>query len=356
MKMEFKQKTEEHLKAQVEHFADKGVDEFSDSQRILLKYSDKLAKITDLDSIPDNFPEELKKDIEENKDKYIEFLSLAKKEEIVFRKENIELYNSKFKSVIDTLKSKISSSENPEKMPEYLGSGRNGSAYLIEVDDKKYAAKFSKLITQANFEIKPLLQARGLENVAQLIAYSSVDGVVIMNLLQGKDVSSFTPENAPEYSDEHIIKLIQKTIELDKNGIVIDPKPSNFMYDTKNGFSILDFHLSGGLTRVEDTVMSLRFALMARNWPRLDYKAVDYEKKLREQSLERQKVEIPMMLRFLTILQERFPKVINDWKRERQEREKNPRMNQLPLIDRNSIQTENLELKTCLEKLELIGF
>lgn len=87
-----------------------------------------------------------------------------------------------------------------------------------------------------------------------------------------------------------------------------------------------------------------------------DMEADDYNKKLKEQNLERQKVELSMMLKFLTILQEQFPEVISDWKRERQEREKNPKMNQAPLIDRKSIQTENLELRTYLTKLESMGF
>ena len=167
--MELKPKTQEQIMAQVEHFADKGVKEFSSEQKLLLKNSKKLSTITDLDNLPKNLPEELKKLIKDNRSKYIEVLRSSKKEEIEFRKQNIELYNSKFKPVIDSLKGKISNSHDPKELPEYLGSGSNSSAYVIEVDGKKYAAKFSSSLTQANFETKPLLQARGIENVAQLV-------------------------------------------------------------------------------------------------------------------------------------------------------------------------------------------
>jgi len=316
--MEFKPKTAEHIQAQVEHFADNGVKKFSTEQKLLLKYSKELVKIIDLDNLPEDLPEEVKKLVKDNRDKCIDVLRSAKKEDISFRKENVELYNHKFKPAIEALKSKISSSQDPKELPEYLGAGRNGSAYVIEVDDKKYAAKFSRSLIQAHFETKPLLQARGIENAAQFVSYSFSDGVVIMELLQGTDVTNFTLENAPNYSDEHITKLIETVIELDNKGIVIDPKPSNFMYDEKNGFSVLDFHLSNGTQSIGNLVMNLKYALTARKWPRLDYKADDYNEKSKAQTLERHKIELPMMIRLLTILQNQFPEVLDNWEQDYQ--------------------------------------
>ncbi len=354
--MKFQPKSKEHLQAQTEHFADHGVEKFSEEQKLLLKHSDELSRITDLDNLPDDLPEKLKKVIAENRDEYVDVLRSAKKEDISFRKENAELYDSKFKSVIESLKSKISSSQNPKELPEYLGSGSNGSAYIIEVDDEKYAAKFSSSVTQANFETKPLLQAKGTENVAQLVSYSLADGVVIMKLLHGTDVTNFTPENAPKYSDKHIVKLIQTVVELYNKGIMIDPKPSNFMYDEKDGFSVLDFHLSNGLQSIGDSVMSLKLALTIRKRPNLDYEADDYDEKSEEQDLERDKVELPMMIRFLTILKEQFPEILNDWQREYQKGEKDPNISQSPLIDRSDMQVENSELKPYLAKLKEMGF
>ncbi len=354
--MEFKPKTQEQIEAQVEHFADKGVKEFSSEQKLLLKHSKELSAITDLDNLPENLPEELKKLIEDNRSKYIEVLRSSKKEDIEFRKQNIELYNSKYKPVIDSLKEKISNSHNSKELPEYLGSGSNGSAYVIEVDGKKYAAKFSSSLTQANFETKPLLQARGIENVAQLVSYSFADGVVIMELLHGTDVTKFKPENAPKYSDEHIEKLIQTVIDLYNKGITIDPKASNFMYDEINGFSILDFHLSNGGSSLGEIVMWLKVALTHRDFPYLDYKADDYDEKSKKQDIERNKIYLPMMIRFLTILQDKFPEVLEDWKHAYQRKEEDPRITQSPLIDRRYIETENPEIKPYLEKLEAMGF
>lgn len=352
--MEFKPKTQEQIMAQVEHFADKGVKEFSSEQKLLLKYSKELSTVTDLDNLPENLPEELKKLIEDNRSKYIEVLRSSKKEDIEFRKQNIELYNSKFKPVIDSLKEKISNSHNSKELPEYLGSGSNGSAYMIEVNGKKYAAKFSKSLIQANFETKPLLQARGVENVAQLVSYSFADGVVIMELLHGTDVTNFTPENAPEYSEENITKLIETVIELDKKGIVIDPKPSNFMYDEEHGFSVLDFHIKNPKSdhTLADSIMDLRLALSFRKWPYIEYNTPEYKK----QSVEKNKIYLPIMIKFIGILKNKFPEILENYKKRDAEIQANPHVSRSPVINRKYMETENPEIKQYLEKLEEMGF
>jgi hypothetical protein len=354
MERNFRPKSQEHLQAQVEAFSDKGVKEFSDEQKKLLQHSAELAKIDDIDNLPSDLSPELVELIESNRKRYIEFLRREKREEIQFRKENAERLKEKFEPAIKTLKEKIKADGAKE---QYLGSGSNGDAYRIEVDGREYAAKFSRSLTQANFEIKPLLRADGIEHAAQLAAYSFEHKVVIMELLPGTDVTNFSPENAPEYSDEDIAQLIETVQELDRNGLVIDPKPSNFLYDEKEGFSVLDFHLKeGDHYSLADSIMSLRIALTERKWPRLDYKADDYQEKSAEQSIERNKVYLPMMVRFLTILRDKFPEILEDYKRAYAEKEADPRISQSPIIDRRYIQTDHSDLAPQLQKLEELGF
>ena len=354
MERNFRPKSPEHLQAQVEAFGDKGVKEFSDEQKKLLQHSAELAKIDDLDNLPPDLSPELVALIESNRQRYVEFLRKEKIEEIQFRKENAERFKKKFQPAIKALKERMETGGAKE---QYLGSGSNGDAYRIEVDGKEYAAKFSRSFTQANFEIKPLLRAEGIEHAAQLAAYSFKDSVVIMELLPGTDVTNFAPENVPEYSDKDIIQLIGTVQELDQNGLVIDPKPSNFLYDDKEGFSVLDFHLKKAHHEsLADSIMNLRIALTARKWPRLDYKADDYEEKSAEQSIERNKIYLPMMVRFLTILRDKFSEILEDYKRAYAGREANPRISQSPIIDRRYIQADHPDLAPHLEKLEELGF
>ena len=354
MERNFRPKSQEHLQAQVEAFGDKGVKEFSNEQKKLLQHSAELAKIDDLDNLPPDLSPELTELIESNRQRYIEFLRRGKKDEIQFRKENAERFKEKFEPAINALKEKIEAGDAKE---QYLGSGSNGDAYRIEVDGKEYAAKFSRSLTQANFEIKPLVRAEGIDHAAQLAAYSFEHQVVIMELMPGTDVTNFSPENAPDYSDDDIVQLIETVQELDRNGLMIDPKPSNFLYDEKEGFSVLDFHLKQAHHEsLADSIMSLRIALTARKWPRLNYKADDYDEKSAEQSIEQNKIYLPMMVRLLTILRDKFPEILEDYKRAYAKKEANPRIIQSPIIDRRYIQTDHPDLAPNLKKLEELGF
>ena len=279
-----------------------------------------------------------------------------RKLETSFIEENIKTYKEKFQPVIAELKAKMAQG-NFKELPEYLGSGRNGSAFRVEVDGKTYAAKFSRYIPQANFEIKPLIRAKDIPHTSQLVSYSFEDGVVVMELLPGTDVTNFTPEEAPEYSDEHIIQLINTVRELDAKGLVIDPKPSNFMYDPEQGFSVLDYHLKnvGRRYGLSQEVMNLKFGLTARKFPPLDYKDPDYEEKSKAESLEKYKISLPMMVRFLGILKEKYPDILAEWQRQHDEDKKNPNMRVGELIDRQYI-PQDPELEPHLKKLEEMGF
>lgn len=349
-------KTQERLQAQTEIFGDKGVTNFSDDQRNILKYSAELSKITDLNNLPSGLPEDLVTLIQRNKDAYVDFLRKEKKMETSFIEENINTYKEKFQSTIADLKAKISQG-NIEKIPEYLGSGSNGHAFKINVDGKTYAAKFSRSITQQNFEIKPLIRAKGIPHTSQLVSYSFEDNVVIMELLPGTDVTNFKIENKPNYTDEEIIQLIEIVKDLDSNGLMIDPKPSNFIYDKEQGFSVLDYHLKNSESgfKLPQEIMSLRVALTTvdLDWP--DYKEPNYKERIKSQSIERNKIFLPMMFRFVTILKEKYPDILSEWKRADEEDRKDPYVTVGEIVDRKFI-PKDAELEPYLEKLKELGF
>ena len=127
------EKSQERLQAQAEIFADKGVENFSEDQAQILKYSSELSQIKDLKNLPPDLPEELVSLIQKHKDAYVNFLRRERKLETSFIEENIETYKEKFQPVIAELKAKMAQG-NFKELPEYLGSGSNGSAFRIEVD------------------------------------------------------------------------------------------------------------------------------------------------------------------------------------------------------------------------------
>jgi len=176
-------RTQERLQAQVELFADRGVEEFSEDQKKLLKYSSEISKkIDDWNNLPSDLSENVVDLIKRNRDLYFVFLNQGGFLDTSLVEQNIKNYRDKFQPSIIELKKKTAN-RNPKELPEYLGSGSNGSAFLITVEGKKYAAKFSGSTTQINFEIKPLIKAKGIPHTAQLVNYSFEDGVIITELL-----------------------------------------------------------------------------------------------------------------------------------------------------------------------------
>jgi len=353
-------KIQEHIQAQVELFADKGVKEFSGDQEKFLRYSSKISKeIDDWNNLPSDLPEDMVDLIQRNREAYFNFLNQEKFLDTSSVEQNIRNYKDKFQPLIIELKKKTAEG-NPKEIQEYLGSGGNGSAFLIEVGGKKYAAKFSKSITQINYEIKPLIKARGIPYTAQLVNYSFEDGVIITELLPGKEVTNFTPEEAPDYSDEDIIQLIETVKELDSRGLVIDPKASNFMYDREKGFSILDYHIQNkaknyGLPQEIMDLLSFNSALTARRFEKIDYKSPDFEEKTRIQTTEKYKIFLLMSVKFLGILKDKYPDILIDSQKKHNENKKNPNIVVSEIIDRKNI-PDNPDLKFYLKKLEDMGF
>lgn len=350
MKRKFTLKSEAQRLAQVEQFADKGVKEFSNEQKLLLQYSRDLSTVTDLNDLPEHLPDELKELVLKHKDNYRKLVQSADAEKLELKRINAELYKKVFAEPIKKLQQKISSTKHPKTLPEYLGSGSNGTAYVIEVEGKKYAAKFTQSPVQSNFEIKPLLQARGINRVAQIISYSFADSVVIMELLPGIEVTKMPPEETQPYSDQQIEQLIQTVINLDEQGIVIDPKASNFFYDKEHGFSILDFHLkhpNGGYPLYQ-SILDLRNALSARNWPYTNYDTPEYE----QQQIEYNKVYLPTMIQLLSILETQHPELLKQYNDDLKE---NPR-GRPALINRDYISTVDPTIQKHLKKLEEMGY
>jgi len=360
----FTPKSPEKLQAQVEAFADSGVKEFSDEQKAILKNSVELAKIKDLNKLPDDLSDELRELVEENKGAYVQFLK-EREFETEKTEESIRLYNEKFSDAVSDIKSKIKEGD-PKQLPEYLGSGSNGSAFRITVDGIEYAAKFTNSVTQSNFEIKPLLKASGIEHASQFVCHSFEDGVVVMELLPGTDVTNFTPENKPEYSDEDLGQLIDTVVELESAGLVIDPKASNFLYSKDEGFSVLDYHIqrdgNGHITG--KSIMNLLHALTYKPFVPLDRDDPEYEAKSEQSAFEDTRERLSMMIRVFRIVKEKYPELITEWQQtyeaELAEFKEKERTNTYPRgfphnpVDKERIpQTE--EFRDYIEQLETLG-
>ncbi len=291
--------------------------------------------------------------------------------------EEIEkIYEEKFKSVITDLKAKMS--RGAQKLPEYLASGGTSVVFRIEVDKKKYVAKFLSGITRIDQDIKPLLRAKGIPHTAQIVTYSLEDSVIIMEPLPGKNAGGFTPEEAPasSYSDDQIIQLIELVINLDAHGLGIDPNPDNFMYDQSQGFFVLDYHLKESTRHpyeVSKAILDLRFLLTERNFESLDRNAPDYKEKVEIKSIEKYKFSLPLLIHFIEILQKKYPDILAKWQKLNEEYKREYKKNPPPPLTPENIRTwtrgfevpdlvnrryipKSPVLEPYLQKLEEMGF
>lgn len=264
-------------------------------------------------------------------------------------------YSEEFHPIVTQLKERMSR-EDFKKFSEYLGTGRNGFALRVEVNGKTYAIKFFyNPRSQMEHELNPLLQAKNIPHTIQLISYSFEDGVIITELLPGKNLADFTPEETPLYSDKQIIQLIDTVRKLNTNGLQIDPKPSNFIYHPEKGFSLLDFQPKKNYT-LPQQIIDLNIAFAARKFEQLDYNSPDYEEKRRVQKVQKYKIYLPTMTRFLSILKEKYPDILTEWHKLQQEKkEKNPNMLLSTIIDWGDI-PQHPELEPYIKKLREMGF
>lgn len=353
--MEKKSRT--RRQAQVEEFAHTRVKEFSAEQQLFLQYSDELSRnvIQDPEHIPEEYSDQLKRAIQNYWESYVQFLRHLRDEDreaLQAAERNAKLYESTFSGPVMKLKSRIK--REGEQIAGFLGKGSNGAAYTIEVGGKEYVVKFGR-VTQTNFEIRALMRAKGVPHAAQIIAYSFEDGAQVMERLPGKDVTQSSEQELSTLTDQQITELVQTIQQLARRGVVIDPKPSNFMYDQDEGFGVLDYHTAHiGSSGMGEQVMSLRSALSTKQgsyyWPAGD--DPDREAKMKKHATEQQRFYLPRLIRFITILQEQFPEVIQLWKWHRKSMLADPRRSGGQFLRKDYFEMGNPDISGYVAQLE----
>ena len=223
--------------------------------------------------------------------------------------ENRQLYKKKFQPIVRKLKSKMKK-EDINDLPEYLDSGSTGNIFLIKVDGKSYVAKLLKDDINWIFDPKALEGSAGIPNSVQTICYSLSDRAVIMELLPGVNVSKRIVTEKLKYPGRHILQLIETMIALSERGITIDATPANFLYCEKMGFQFLDFNFSEDAnTYLVKSIIYLGQNVLV-NGIFQPTKALTPD----ERVVEQYKVYFRNIIHFLTILEKRYPQILEDWR------------------------------------------
>lgn len=353
-------KSRYRIQAQGEEYAHRRIRQFSDEQKLFLKYSAELSRQLILSpmEIPEDFPLDLREAITNHWEAYVHFLEGASGEEklaIQFAERNAKYYDQTFASEVRELRRDIKQGKAGDS---FLGKGSNGQVYSLEKDGVEYAVKFNSSINQSNFELRALLLAKGIPKVAQLVAYSFEDHAVVMERLPGKDVTQLPSGILEKATERQMVELVRSVQQLADRGLVIDPKPSNFLYDRKNGFSVLDYHIAHEhSSKKAEQVMSLRYAL---TWQPNDFSYPDHDdpelkKKIRQEAINKQREYLPRLLRFVIVLEDRFPEIIQSWRWHRKRMKSDPKRNGGEFLRKDELVMSNPGVAGYVHQLEEIG-
>ncbi|HEY1085186.1 MAG TPA: hypothetical protein VGE34_00485 [Candidatus Saccharimonadales bacterium] len=222
--MKIRPKSPEELQAQYASYGE-GV-EYSQSDKVFLALAERgIADTVTLDS--------------EGKQDYLRHLRSMdgeKKEEIKKRAAMLAHY--------DEFKQPVGQLLNSEDVVE-LGKGTRSTVYLLVLDDKKYAVRVPRIISNrlVHNHLSAGVAAQGLVGLEKIIAASYKDKVVISEAVTGKHATEMSREEAEAVPDSHIEAFVEARIEASRRGIGIDMHSQNILYSPADGFTDIDYGL-----------------------------------------------------------------------------------------------------------------
>ncbi len=258
-------KSPELLKAQVAAFAAEKVEGFNDNKHILNNLdgliSDNPDVVTRVTQSPEyqkdqasntvRVPENTEMTVTTAKE-YKDFLRAAggsKYEAIQGRADILTQYEEQFKPTVKVLRKELQDMTAPKEHPAFMGSGSNSSVFRITHNNNDYAVRIpnGKRVKPSDIDrhLAGAVLGRGIPHLEQIIAASYEDGITVAEIMPGKEMDkTMTIKDVQAISNEHLAVLVDTLIAVNARGIEIDPKPSNFFYDSESGFGIVDYKSS----------------------------------------------------------------------------------------------------------------
>lgn len=322
-------KSHELLKAQIYEFAD-SVEDFSELQRVLLKYSNELSRVVnDPDELQGIATEEEITLLKKYWSAYVRFIYSLDRNDRNKVYEYIQVYDKRYKNIVANLRAKILEADDITAVKGYLGRGNSGVAFKLHLEEEGWVViKFTNSLPQNMYEIRPMLITEGIDYVPRLITYSFEDGVKVMTLLPGKPVIKLDVDF--DYPEEHIEQLIHRVLYLHESGIVIDPKPDNIMYDESEGFSILDIAILDWDMPIYDYVPNLIQIISARNFPPYDRRN---QNQVSIVSRMRMLSELRNSIKLIRILKQKYPEMLEAYFEQHEALSKVEHISAPPLVD-----------------------
>jgi len=238
----------------------------------------------------------------------------------------------------------------------YLGRGSNGMAFRVEQDNMSFAAKTGGV---SYHNVRAFRLGQDIEGISHLEAIDLDRGVSVMNLVPGRLAETMSFEERRAIPSDHILGVIDKVIQMHQAGLVIDPKPSNFLYDREQGFGIIDYHAADDDSVREQSaatqVLSLR-TMLTYHPSRPEnpkYGTPEYE----AWSLQRTGESVQLTDAFLDVLEEDYPEVLQEAATEQAQLNDDPRVYSTGIYDVYSLPQGKVfdDFRARVERLGLQG-
>lgn len=268
-----------------------------------------------------------------------------------------------YKEDVDNLFNDVDSIDDPKEHPSYLGSGSSNSAYKFEKDGKQLVARRSsyrgeKHTAASHFATAPFVEGNKIDHIQHIVAADPNSDVIITELLPGKNAAKLTFEERMAIPEEHIVSIIETMRQMKEAGLVIDPRPTNFMYDAEVGFSILDYHASGNRIKGQqsfiDAIRGLRPILVLpvssfSDSPKVGTKEHD------EYTADIQIKTAALGNKFLDILLKNYPEIVDELAQLQKEIDNDPRKSGDVFVSTRQYNRAIPEVNEFAERIESLG-
>ena len=150
-----------------------------------------------------------------------------------------------FRPVVQDLIGSIDEYNDPKDHTAFLGEGTNANAFTFDYKGRTLVARVPRGDAVGNGlaydDAVTFEQGNDIPNLQHLVAAAPDRGIIITELLPGKNLTDMTYEELLAVPKEHLAELVELGFKMHDHGLGTDPKSSNYMYDPIHGFSLLDY-------------------------------------------------------------------------------------------------------------------
>lgn len=194
----------------------------------------------------------------------------------------IDLPSAPYTGQMDTIDQQLANGVSPEDIPGYVASGSNNIVYTVE-GQPNLLIKMPRLEVEGDTDDEepplepdfinkehrdPLIAGSGVRGLEQIRGYIPPTegnlGAVVVETMPGKPVEDFNQSEEYWPTKENFLDLFDTFETAEPKGINPDFDRNNIMYDLDQGFGLIDYRLSGNVSRQMSAVEMATYVGEAR--------------------------------------------------------------------------------------------